>query len=289
MDTITKFIILLVASCVIASSSLAADKVLSVVATATSASTATSYRGQTINVDIRVNDAAMVAGASFTVTFDATNLALTGVSSTFFNSFANQGLSPSMVTVNNLTYYSPVVTNPVTAGAMLAAARTSNGTGENVSLFTLSFLVKGSSGGYPISIAQSRITNTNAGYDGTTGELLQFLVGVDGTTYPVHTVTVTPFMLIISNTDADQDGLPDEWEVFYFGDTPTANDKSDWDRDGYTDLQEYLNQANNETDPAGGVYDPKLMNAPGGSGYVSADDGFWIIMMPAILNNARQQ
>lgn len=92
-----------------------------------------------------------------------------------------------------------------------------------------------------------------------------------------------------SNTDVDQDGLPDEWEVFYFGDTTTANDKSDWDRDGYTDLQEYLNQANNETDPVGGVYDPKMMNAPGGTGYADSDADFWILMIPVLINNAQQK
>ena len=74
-----------------------------------------------------------------------------------------------------------------------------------------------------------------------------------------------------------------------FGDLSTANDKSDYDRDGYTDLQEFLNQSENKTDPTGGAYDPKLANAPGGTGYVQSDDDFWTIMTPVIINSGRQQ
>ena len=288
LDTIARCMVLLLAGCVVASPSLAADKALSVVSTATGASTATVYRGQTIDVDIRVNDAALVAGASFTVSFDAANLALTGVSSTFFYSFANQGLSPSVVTVHEIAYYSPVVANPVTAGAMLAAARANNGTGAQVALFTLSFLIKGSSGSYPISIDQSRIANTSAGYDAA-GEWIPFLVGVDAGSFPAHTVTVAPLTVTITSADTDGDGLPDDWEELHFGNTTTANDKSDYDGDGYTDLQEYVHQANNATDPAGGAYDPKLTNAPGGIGYVGNDEDFWNIMIPVIINSARQQ
>ena len=49
--------------------------------------------------------------------------------------------------------------------------------------------------------------------------------------------------------DKDQDGMPDEWERMYFDNTQRQgapdDSSSDWDRDGYTDLEEYLNQ----TDP----------------------------------------
>ena len=50
--------------------------------------------------------------------------------------------------------------------------------------------------------------------------------------------------------------MPDDWEALRFSDTTTVNGKSDCDRDGYTDLQDYLNWANTETDPAEGVFDP---------------------------------
>ncbi len=114
-------------------------------------------------------------------------------------------------------------------------------------------------------------------------------MGVGAGTYPAHTVQVDSFTLTITIPDGDKDGIPDDWEVLHFSDTTTANEKSDYDRDGYTDLQEYLNWANNETDPAGGVFDPNLTNAPGGIGYVPYDDDFWTIMIPVILNSGRQQ
>lgn len=49
-------------------------------------------------------------------------------------------------------------------------------------------------------------------------------------------------------TDGDNDGMPDAWERLYFGSTSRgapADSRGDFDSDGYTDLEEYLN----ETDP----------------------------------------
>jgi pectate lyase len=49
-------------------------------------------------------------------------------------------------------------------------------------------------------------------------------------------------------TDKDNDGMPDAWENAYFGSTSRGSaldSKGDLDSDGYTDLEEYLN----ETDP----------------------------------------
>ena len=40
--------------------------------------------------------------------------------------------------------------------------------------------------------------------------------------------------------DSDGDGLPDVWETSFFGNLPTANATSDFDRDGTTDLAEYI-------------------------------------------------
>lgn len=48
--------------------------------------------------------------------------------------------------------------------------------------------------------------------------------------------------------DDDLDGMPDAWEQRYFGDVLRGSSESsegDYDRDGYTDVEEYLNQ----TDP----------------------------------------
>jgi hypothetical protein len=41
--------------------------------------------------------------------------------------------------------------------------------------------------------------------------------------------------------DQDRDGMPDEWEIKYGLPTTTANNNGDFDNDGYTDLEEYLN------------------------------------------------
>jgi pectate lyase len=50
-----------------------------------------------------------------------------------------------------------------------------------------------------------------------------------------------------SATDDDKDGMPDAWEKLYFGDQSRgspADSKGDFDSDGYTDLEEYLNETN---------------------------------------------
>ncbi|RPJ50614.1 MAG: hypothetical protein EHJ95_06730 [Methanobacteriota archaeon] len=57
----------------------------------------------------------------------------------------------------------------------------------------------------------------------------------------------------VPGQDADLDGMPDAWERKFFGHTKrgSVNDSSsDYDRDGYTDLEEYLNQTN----PLGNYY-----------------------------------
>lgn len=69
--------------------------------------------------------------------------------------------------------------------------------------------------------------------------------------------------------DGDGDGMYDNWELAHFGNTTTAHATSDYDRDGYTDLQEFRNAQNGEKDTAGTPYDPKKNNAPGGTGHVS--------------------
>jgi pectate lyase len=48
-------------------------------------------------------------------------------------------------------------------------------------------------------------------------------------------------------TDKDNDGMPDAWEQAYFGSTSrgsSTDSKADFDSDGYTDLEEYLNGTN---------------------------------------------
>ena len=69
--------------------------------------------------------------------------------------------------------------------------------------------------------------------------------------------------------DDDGDGIHDRWEMRFFGSTTTADATTDADRDGYTDLQEFRNAENGETDPQGAGYDPTRVNAPGGTGHPS--------------------
>jgi hypothetical protein len=86
--------------------------------------------------------------------------------------------------------------------------------------------------------------------------------------------------------DTDDDGLFDAWEMTHFGNLTTADGTTDYDRDGYTDLQEYLNERNGVRDPLGAQHDPKTANAPEGQGYTNSDDDFWQLMIPVIINGA---
>lgn len=54
----------------------------------------------------------------------------------------------------------------------------------------------------------------------------------------------TPFTVqTTANPDSDGDGIPDWWEIQYFGST-TANPNDDPDGDGFSNLQEYLADTN---------------------------------------------
>ncbi|NTU72597.1 hypothetical protein HGB07_00240 [Candidatus Roizmanbacteria bacterium] len=272
----------------------AADKILSLVS-GSGASTIEATVGDLIAVEVRINDATIVAGASFAITYDTTKLSLSSVASTFFNTFTNQSIptpnNQGYVTVDSTNYYSPIVKNPFTTGTMLAAARVNNGTGANQTLFTLNFQFIGNSGTLPltmpVTISQSIINNTNAGYN-SAGEAIPFLVGIiEGTpdTYrsyptlpgPTNVVTINPCNIVVNAAfvDTDGDGIDDNWEM---ANVPAGTDPSialnvffatgDYDRDGYTDLQEYLNSlVGDGKDPQGIAYDPKVKNAPNGIGY----------------------
>lgn len=90
---------------------------------------------------------------------------------------------------------------------------------------------------------------------------------------------------LVNFVDSDGDSIDDNWEIIHFGNLLTASQSTDFDKDGYTDLQEYLNGLKGETDPQGNVYDPKLFNAPGGTGYNSELGGsILLLVLPAIIN-----
>ena len=67
--------------------------------------------------------------------------------------------------------------------------------------------------------------------------------------------------------DIDLDSIDDNWELDHFGDLTTANATTDYDKDGYTDLQEYLNYTEGRLDPSGNIFDPTMKNVANGYGY----------------------
>lgn len=65
----------------------------------------------------------------------------------------------------------------------------------------------------------------------------------------------TAFTAVYSIVDLDGDGLPDWWEVNYFGSITEQSGSDDYDHDGYTNLQEYASG----TDPTVKNPQPTLM------------------------------
>ena len=68
-------------------------------------------------------------------------------------------------------------------------------------------------------------------------------------------------------TDTDEDGIDDHWEQLFFGTLNTADATSDYDQDGYSDVQEYQNNLHRHVDPEGNAFDLTGANKPGGEGY----------------------
>lgn len=108
----------------------------------------------------------------------------------------------------------------------------------------------------------------------------------NGTISVSHLVQNGYIVVVDINTDTDKDGMNDDWERQYFGDLSHDGTK-DSDNDGYTDLQEYLNSLSGN-DSEGNPWDPTVINAPGGPGYIDSrgSGSFWLLMMPVILNGA---
>jgi len=94
-----------------------------------------------------------------------------------------------------------------------------------------------------------------------------------------------------TNPDTDNDGIADSWELSFFKSLTMCDSDSDFDKDNYTDLQEYLNWKNNISDPLGNQFNPMEINAPGGYGYggILPAPGILQLMMPAILYGHQKQ
>lgn len=71
--------------------------------------------------------------------------------------------------------------------------------------------------------------------------------------------------MVITNPDTDGDGMPDIWEMQYFG-TLDRDGTGDYDNDGISDLDEYLNGTN----PAQDTQPPVITATPAGGLYNSA-------------------
>ena len=242
--------------------------------------------GENITVTITVGGYSQeeIAAAAFTLTYNTDNLLLTSIDSDFFDVFQNQWNSltplpnpmpPGSVVVDGKTYDQPLLFNTSNAETLLVGARVEPGT--PTILFTLNFTVnpEAPSAIYPVSISQSTINNAEAGYN-PFGEVIPLLIGfVENQTdpllaFPVYSPVIVNGAVNVEApfVDDNGNGIDDNWEIRYFGNLTTATSTSDYDNDGYTDLQEYLNDTANETDPQGAVYDPvNIVNAPGGTGY----------------------
>ena len=267
-------------------------------------------QGQSVAVNIVVGDYTQenIAGAAFTVAYNENYFSLTGVTSDFFDTFLGQWQSlepipdptpPADVMVDGQVYSQPLLFSTVIndgGKVLLGGARVQAGTPSV--LMTLHFAVDATTppGIYPVSIFPTAITNTGAGY-GNGGEVAPILVGIaEGETdpalsYPTYSPTIVNGTISVQATfiDSDNDGIDDHWEILHFGNLMTTDQNSDFDQDGYTDLQEYLNKLADENDPMGNPYDPKTKNASAGTGYnPTAGNGiFWQMMLPAILSGSQ--
>lgn len=268
--------------------------------------------GDSIAVEITAKeyDQEAVAAAAFTVTYNADQLVLNSIASDFFSTFLEQWnstdpvpnpLPPVSVTMNGQTYVRPLVFHTADGTSLgkisVAAARAKAGT--PTVLFTLHFTVKNSAvtGIYSLSVAPTVVNNTAAGYDAA-GEAVPLLIGaVAGETdltlaYPVYSPDIVNGSVSVQEgfADTDNDGIDDDWEQSFFNNLTSLSATGDFDQDGYSDLQEYVNDLAGETDPQGDSYNPKVQNAPNGTGYTpvkSDHNSFLLMILPALLGGGR--
>ncbi|SHH77311.1 FG-GAP-like repeat-containing protein [Desulfofustis glycolicus] len=232
-----------------------------------SVTNATGTPGQRVTVNIILDDNDNgVAGTTFTLNYDAANLDLVEVRSEFFPLFSTQNITPTSIEIDGTIYDSALVICP--AGSKFAAARVDNGPLGHQTIFELDFVIDetaptGTS--LPVQIQQTQVQNSEAGYEELTP--IPYLIGIDGTAYPERTLSAPATAGSISVeegtsfVDTDGDGIDDNWEIEYFGNTNTATVATDTDGDGYSDLVEYENET-----------DPNVRNASGNDGYNKLSD-----------------
>ncbi len=265
-----------------------------------------------VNVSLVNYDQEQIAGAVFTLTYNADYLTLVEVNSTYFDTFSNQWqlltpvpdpLPPTSVVVDGRTYTSPLNDNTIDSSSLkktlVAGVRVKSGTPSDLLTFTFKVDQAAPPAIFPVSIQPTIIKSTSAGYS-TGGEVIPILSGwVEGEpdpakAYPTYSPLIVNGSIVVKKVflDSDMDGIDDIWEMAYFGNLHTANKTRDFDKDGYSDLQEYLNSIANDIDPNGDVYHPNTINTPGGTGYnplPAGNSNFWNLILPGILNSAKTQ
>ncbi len=265
----------------------------------------TAEPGTTITIPVVVDVPGDIAAAAFTLNYDASVLTLDAVESEFFDTFSNQwnGLSPvpvpmppSIVTVDGTTYDQPILDNTGGGQSMLVGVRVQTGAVSGT-MFSLTFTVSpgAADGDYTLALSPSVLNNTAMGYDAA-GEEVTPLVGIGaGATYPAVSCTFDDGMLTVESgavfVDSDGDGIDDTWEYHYYAtDLNRFSANGDYDFDGYTDLQEYLNMINSPDglDEFGQEWSPLAKNAPDQTGYTMSEDEFWLQILPAIQQGAKK-
>jgi hypothetical protein len=128
-----------------------------------------------------------LAGAAFTVTYDDTVLTAPVVTSDFFETFTDMGITAT----NDTGFDKGLVVNEVSGtGLRIAGANAEEkGTaGTSVEIFSISFTVASDAeeeSSYAVGIIPTTLNNTDAGYDAE-GEEIDLLVGIDGDTFPAR-------------------------------------------------------------------------------------------------------
>lgn len=288
------------------SASLIAGLSLNAHAETLTVSSDTAVQGDVITLQITLdNNTTGVAGAAFTLKYDesaleidnqnGSDLPTSGVRSDFFPLFSAQIGDPSTVEVDSVTYDKALVVNSESDSGYeltrIAAARADNGPTGSTVIFEVDFKIKddAAAGDYDVEIIPTSIYNESAGYTVPAGTDIDMLVGIDGTTtYTARTVsaaTAGTITVTAAFVDTDGDGIDDNWEMSYTGssDLTILDDEKDYDNDGYSDYQEYVNYMNGET-IGGAEYDPMTPNEAGGTGYVEPKKPVITPILQLLLN-----
>ncbi|MFC1886737.1 hypothetical protein ACFLZM_06755 [Thermodesulfobacteriota bacterium] len=182
---------------------------------------------QTATLNVRVDNPGEIAGAAFTVKYNTAELTLTNVTSTFFDTFANQlanaPIPYTSVEVGGEVYDQPLIQgdgidDAGTTSVMVAAARGQAGETQTT-LFTLTFNVlpdpKNAGDTYDVTIIPSVINNTDAGYDAN-GEAIPMLVAADTdmnaplteafSAIPVTSESITGTIMVVGEAVAEGGG-----------------------------------------------------------------------------------